>query len=297
MRPSAIARSAQERLPLNRLALVTLVLALVSLWAALLPGMAWAAPKAEAWERWRAHTPGSTLTVDNSAWAAFISKYLVLGADGVARLPYGQVSGEDYSALVGYVRALEAVNPDSLDRPEQMAYWFNFYNALTVRVVLDAWRQDGPVDSIRDIDISPGLFANGPWGAKLVTVNGIELSLDDMEHRILRPLWRDPRIHYGVNCASIGCPNLLPEPLSGATVDQQLTEAAIAYVNHPRGVTMTNGGPVVSTIYRWFREDFGDSEAGVLNHLRQYAAPALLQQLQGVSDLAGHAYDWDLNAP
>ena len=69
-----------------------------------------------------------------------------------------------------------------------------------------------PVKSIRDIDISPGFFASGPWGAKLATVEGEKISLDEIEHRILRPIWKDPRIHYAVNCASLGCPNLQAVP-------------------------------------------------------------------------------------
>ena len=100
-------------------------------------------------------------------------------------------------------------------RDEQLAYWINLYNALTVKVILDHY----PVKSILDIDISPGWFSIGPWGKKLVAVEGVEISLDDIEHRILRPIWRDPRIHYALNCAAVGCPNLLREAFTGATAE------------------------------------------------------------------------------
>jgi len=152
-----------------------------------------------------------------------------------------------------------------LNRPEQQAYWINLYNALTVQVVLDHY----PVETIRDIDISPGLFSDGPWGKKLVTIEAEPVSLDDIEHRILRPIWRDPRIHYAVNCASVGCPDLLARAYRTDDMDQTLTANAVAYINSARGVALKGGEVSVSSIYDWFEADFGGNEAGVLKHLRQ----------------------------
>jgi Protein of unknown function, DUF547 len=87
------------------------------------------------------------------------------------------------------------------------------------------------VASIRDIAISPGLFSVGPWGRKLIEVEGEPLSLDDIEHRILRPIWRDPRLHYAVNCAALGCPNLRSSAFTAANADILLETAASDYVN------------------------------------------------------------------
>ena len=112
----------------------------------------------------------------------------------------------------------------------------------------------------------------------------------------MRPIWRDPRIHYGVNCASIGCPNLLTTAFTALNVDRLLTENAIAYVNHPRGVRLQDGRLTVSRIYDWFQEDFGDSEAGVLDHVRQFAMPELREALAQVRGIADFEYDWALNA-
>jgi hypothetical protein len=158
-------------------------------------------------------------------------------------------------------------------------------------VVLDHY----PVDSIKDIDISPGFFSSGPWDKKLVTIEGQGLSLNDIEHRILRPVWQDPRIHYGVNCASMGCPNLQRKAFTAQNTDGLLDKAAREYVNHPRGVSMEDGDLVVSSIYDWFQEDFGGSEAGVIEHLMQYAEPGLKQKLQGFDDIDDDRYDWSLN--
>jgi len=121
------------------------------------------------------------------------------------------------------------------------------------------------------------------------------MSLDDIEHETMRPTFRDPRVHYAVNCASIGCPNIWPRAWRAATLDRALDEAAAAFVNHPRGVAVLPDGRLrVSSIFTWFREDFGGDEAGVLAHLRRHAAPALAGRLQGAT-IAGDAYDWALN--
>jgi hypothetical protein len=173
----------------------------------------------------------------------------------------------------------------------QAAFWVNLYNALTVRTVL----QHYPVAGIREIDISPGLFADGPWGAELVEVEGVPLSLDDIEHRILRPIWRDPRIHYAVNCAALGCPNLQREPFAAARLDAQLDAAARAFVGHPRGVAIEDDELIVSSIYRWFSEDFGADDAAVIAHLRTYAPPDLARDLAGFTRIEDYAYDWNLN--
>lgn len=255
-------------------------------------GLAWAAPRAVPWPRWERHDPASTLGVDHAAWATFLGRQVRPAPDGINRVDYAAVRGEDRRLLDGYLALLAAIPVSRLARAEQMAYWINLYNALTVRVVLDHY----PVASIRDIDISPGLFSNGPWGAELITVEGEPLCLDDIEHRILRPLWRDPRIHYAVNCAALGCPNLQPEPYQRQALDRQLDGAAIAYVNHPRGVTIAaDGSLTVSSLYVWYEADFGDDALGVIQHLMAYAAPHLAMRLQEIQTIDRDVYDWRLN--
>lgn len=256
-----------------------------------LPDSVSAAPKAELWARWEAHEPRSKLSLTHSAWGAFLEKYVRAGEDGSTGFAYGAVTREDRMALDDYVSALEAVPVRTLPRREQLPYWVNLYNALTVRVVLEHY----PVASIRDIDISPGLFADGPWGKKLATVEGEEVSLDDIEHRILRPIWRDPRIHYAVNCASVGCPDLQPRAMTSANAERYLEDGAAAFVNHPRGARVEDGRLIVSSIYDWFEEDFGGDDAGVIAHLKSYAKGALAAALEGVSRISGDSYDWRLN--
>ena len=249
------------------------------------------APSADLWNRWQTHDASSTAVVDHGVWDRLLKNLVVPGTDGLNGLRYGAVSQADRQALGGYVTSLTALPIGTYNRAEQMAYWINLYNALTVKVVLDHF----PVKSIRDIDISPGLFSDGPWGKKLVMVDGENISLNDIEHRILRPIWRDNRVHYAVNCASIGCPNLQTRAYVAASLDAMLESAARAYINSPRGVAIANGAITVSKIYDWFIADFGHDEKSVLAHLTKYAAPALRKQLSAIGKIEDVAYDWRLN--
>jgi hypothetical protein len=251
-----------------------------------------AAPKAELWQRWETHDPQSDKRVEHGAFKAFLERYIDDGhPSGIYRFSYGDVSSASRRELGDYVRSLESVAVEELSRAEQKAFWINLYNALTLTVILDHY----PVESIRDIDISPGLFADGPWGAKLVTVSGEKVSLDDIEHRILRPIWKDPRVHYAVNCASIGCPNLQAEAFTSANTERLLEKGATDYVNHPRGARKEGGKLILSSIYDWFRSDFGGTREGVMEHLLLYAREPLRSVLDSFQGKIKHRYDWGLN--
>lgn len=248
------------------------------------------APSARLWERWTAHDPGSTRRLDHAALGRVLAALVRPGADGIARVAYGAAGPGQRSALEGAIAAMQAVPVSTLNRAEQFAFWANLYNAVTLRVVLSRY----PVRSIRDIDISPGLFARGPWDARLVEVEGQALTLNDIEHRILRPVWRDPRVHYAVNCASLGCPDLRAEAWTGEGLGAQLDRAAAAFIGHPRGVSVTAEGLVLSSLYNWFAEDFGGA-AGVRTHLLAYAPPALATAIRAAPDRVSYRYDWALN--
>ena len=247
-----------------------------------------AAPKAELWPLWEAHDAASETRVSHDAWSDFLAKYLA-EKDGVALLRYAEVSAADKKLLRDYLAALSAVQPAKLNRDEQLAFWINLYNALTVQTILENY----PVSSIRKI--SSGFLPTGPWDDKLTKVAGESLSLNDIEHRILRPIWQDARLHYAVNCASIGCPNLAAVAYTADNAESLLDGGAKDYVNHPRGARVENGALYVSSIYEWFAEDFGGDDATIIAHLRQYANADLRAQLQGVERIADDDYDWSLN--
>lgn len=250
------------------------------------------APDADLWARWTAHDPDSTQVLSHAAWQDFLDRYRQAGQGGqVARVDYGGVDAQGRQILSDYLSDLSVVVPAQLSRAEQFAYWVNLYNALTVDLVLDAW----PVESIKDIDLSPGFFASGPWDAELISVAGEKLTLNDIEHRILRPIWRDARIHYVVNCASVGCPDLPARALQAKTTESILQQAAEDYINSERGVKISAGQITVSSIYDWFYDDFGSRDRDIFDHLRGYATPALRQKLDAIGEISDTAYDWSLN--
>ena len=249
-----------------------------------------AAPKSKLIERWHDFDMSSNAAIDHSAWDRFLKTYVRDGNDGINRVAYGNVTAADKAALDKYIAALSATNIGSHNRNEQFAFWVNLYNAVTVQLVLDHY----PVKSIKKI--KGGLFNSGPWDEVVVTVNGVDLTLNNIEHGVLRPIWKDPRIHYVVNCASIGCPNLYAAAFTSQNYGTLLTASAKDYVNHPRGVKVEGGKLIVSSIFEWYQSDFGDSDSGVIEHVKKYAEPELKEKLAGISSVYDDQYDWNLNS-
>ncbi len=251
-----------------------------------------AAPKAELWARWEAHDPSSKSKLDHTPWAGFLQKYLLRDhPSGVNLVRYKAVEGQDKILLEKYLETLEKVAVSKLARPEQKAYWINLYNALTLKVVLDHY----PVKSILEINISPGWFSRGPWDAKLLRIEGEGVSLNDIEHRILKPIWKDNRVHYALNCASVSCPNLQPEAFTAENTEELLEMGARQYVSHPRGARLEADTLVLSSIYDWYQADFGGSKSGVIQHLVKYAGSPLAKALSGFRGRIRYEYDWSLN--
>ena len=236
----------------------------------------------------------SSRALDHRAWDTLLKTYIKPSPDGLNKVNYAGFKKSGHADLKAYVMGLEAVDPSTLNRAEQFAFLANLYNAKTIDIVLDRY----PVKSIKDISLGGGLaaaFSGGPWKAKVIKLGREDLSLDDIEHGILRQVFKDPRLHYAVNCASIGCPNLQIEAWTGGRLDAQLDAAARAYINHPRGVSVHAGDVRASSIYSWFAADFGGTDAGVLSHLRKYADTPLRQQLAKIDTISGYFYDWSLN--
>lgn len=236
----------------------------------------------------------SKVVVDHSVWDGLLAKYVKPNASGLNAVDYDAFRANDLEQLRQYIGQLEKIVPGTLNRSEQFALLVNLYNAKTIEVVLDRY----PVASIKDISLGGTLLSSitgGPWKQKVTELGGTPLSLDDIEHGILRPVFLDPRVHYALNCASIGCPNLRAEAYTGAKLEEQLNEAARDFVNSKRGVDLSDGKLRVSSIYTWFIEDFGGDAEGVIAHLKAYAAEPLATELNSVSKIYDHFYDWSLN--
>ena len=239
---------------------------------------------------WDVFEADSEIVVDHSAWTLFLQAYVKTDDEDVNRVAYADVSYADQKVLDEYLDDLQNVDPRRLNRNEQLAYWTNLYNARTVDLILEYY----PVESIREIKF--GLFSTGPWGEPLMTVIGKDLSLNDIESGIVRPIWDEPRIHYTFNCAALGCPNLGKEAYRGAVIERQMEEAANAYVNHPRGVAFDEDGElVISKIYAWYREDYGDGKDGILRHIEKYLPAEKAVRVRERGKVDSYAYDWRLN--
>ena len=226
------------------------------------------------------------VSAQHCEWTRLLEAYVVPNADGVTRFDYGalQANTDDRAKLDAYIAAFTDTDLSATTNAN-FATWANLYNAITVRYIVEKY----PLDSIRDG------YIVGPWKRIKTVIGGETVSLDDIEHQILRPRFEDPRVHYAVNCASYGCPNLMPQAWEAATLDDDLDAAARAYVNHARGVTVTAKGLTVSNIYKWFQDDFGGSKAGVVDHLLTYAEPDLAEAIRANPKIRKYQYDWSLN--
>lgn len=227
----------------------------------------------------------------HAPWDRLLGTYVSRGEDGVNRFDYKAVTAPDRAALQTYLATLQTTQVSTLSRDAQMAFWINLYNALTVKVVLDAY----PVGSIREI--RNGLISIGPWKKERVRVEGRDMSLNDIEHDTLRAQWTDPRIHYAVNCASWSCPDLQNTAFTADNLDALLDQAARAYINHPRGAWFEGDGLHVSSIFKWYKADFGGTDQAVIAHLKQYAEADLRARLDQTDEIEGTDYDWTLNEP
>lgn len=254
-------------------------------------GFSWlfSGPAAELDPFWEQINSTSTEQVDHSHWQSILDDYLVEDESGVNLFDYEGLQVDGDARLDRYVNDLSAIDPRKLNKAEQMSYWINLYNALTVRLVAANY----PVASITEL--GDRLLSSGPWDDEIIAVADRALTLNDIEHRILRPVFKDHRIHFAVNCASIGCPDLNALAYTAADLDKMLSQAATRFLNHPRGLQLEGDMLRLSKIFRWFQGDFGGDELEMLRTLTQYLEPEMAAKVGQFSGELEYAYDWALN--
>lgn len=193
---------------------------------------------------------------------------------------------QDSIVLNNYLKLIETNYPNEKTwrRDEILAYWINAYNAYTVQIVI----RNYPVASIKDIQ--PGLaFVNSVWDIKFITIEGEQLDLNNIEHNILRKM-NEPRIHFAVNCASYSCPKLLNTAYEAATIDNQLNQQAIDFINDPKRNVITPETATVSSIFNWFTGDF-TKEGSLKDFLNKYSKVPISENT-GINFME---YNWNLN--
>jgi hypothetical protein len=236
---------------------------------------------------------GATAPFDHSAFDALLKKHVKGDRVDYAALKAGRAELDGYCDRLA---KLPKAALDAMERNDQIAFWVNAYNAFTLKTILDhypiqpsATPNAHPRNSIRQID--------GAWTDKHAVASQ-QVSLDDIENKILRPTFKDPRVHTAINCASRGCPPLRAEAFTGARLDQQLDDNVAKFLADPARTVYAEkkGKVVVSKIFDWFKEDFGGDD-GVVKFLRAHAPAAQRQFLESATSksLDYLDYDWSLN--
>jgi len=188
---------------------------------------------------------------------------------------------------------------DQWSHNEQLAFLINAYNAATVELILTAWPS---IDSIKDL----GSLFSSPWSKEFVVLLGEQRSLDDIEHNLIRGSRRynDPRVHFAVNCASIGCPALRPEAYSSENLDQQLDEQTRLFLSDRSRNRLDGHQLKLSSIFKWYQEDFEKGWKGyrsltsfLVDHPEALnLSAAKVKELQaGAIDITYLDYNWQLN--
>jgi hypothetical protein len=220
---------------------------------------------------------------DHSPFDVLLKRYV----DEKGMVDYRAWKARDVAALDAYLESISETDPDDLaSREETMAFWINAYNALTIRGIIEFY----PVKSIKD-KVSR-LLGYDIWDDYTIPVGGKERSLNEMEHQILRKMG-EPRIHFALVCASIGCPRLRTEAYRGADLERQLEDQARAFLNDP-GRTRIDVGKKeahLSQIFKWFAQDFGGSDEAILEFVARYRP----EVKEGAFDVEYLDYDWALN--
>ncbi len=235
----------------------------------------------------------SAQTVDHSAFDRLLRAHVVNGL-----VNYDAFQND--AAFAGYLRLLAATNPATLPRNEQLALWINAYNAYTIQLI----NNKNERESIRNINKSLGVLRfKGPWSEAFAVVGGRTMTLDDIEQRTIRPTFREPRIHFALVCAAIGCPPLRSEAYTGARVEAQLEDQAKVFLTQTPAknrVDVANRTVYRSQVFSFsnYMNDFGGSEAAVGRFIARYypagAEKALLES--GEFKVVKTEYDWSLNS-
>ena len=220
--------------------------------------------------------------VDNSLYARLLKQYVNQGV-----VDYRGIKNEEM-ILDQYLKVLENTDPRKLSGSEQFAFYVNAYNAWTIKLILSAYPG---LKSIKEL----GSFLSTPWKKKIARIDGDVLTLDAIEHDILRKQFKDPRVHFAVNCASQSCPPLRSEPYQGNILNRQLDEMTTAFLNDPARNYLDGKTLYVSSIFKWFAEDFNND---IVGYFLIYAQEDLKKRLEANRDKIGIKYldyDWSLN--
>ncbi len=224
----------------------------------------------------------ATDNIDNQIYASLLKKHVIdkrVNYDGFKK---------DEKLLDNYLSILSQTDVKSLSGNNLFAFYINVYNAFTIKLILTKYPG---INSIKEI----GNFFSNPWSKKFILLRGRTVSLDHIEHDILRPKFKDPRVHFAINCASKSCPPLLNEPYEGKTLETQLDDQTKKFINDKKNTFIKGDTLFISKIFKWFKKDFSDNP---LSFIKRHASGELKEELNSHGEninLSYQTYDWSLN--
>ena len=211
--------------------------------------------------------------LDYSLWTEILQKYV--SDNGAVNYKYLK---NNKSAFESYLKLLSTSAPkEDCSIDVKKAYWINVYNAFTIQLIIKNY----PLESIKDL--------KRPWDQSFIEIDGEKITLNTIEHEILRPMG-DPRIHFAIVCASQSCPKLLKHAYEPNTLEDQLKNATTVFINDPLKNNINRSSVKISKIFKWFKTDFPKREAFIA-FLNSYSNIKILAQ----ADVDYLNYNWGLN--
>ncbi|GAB3634771.1 DUF547 domain-containing protein [Hymenobacter arcticus] len=228
--------------------------------------------------------PAASAVVDHSAYDRLLKKHVTAqGLVDYKGFKADEVAFNQYLALL-------SKNPPAANwsKPDQMAYWINAYNAYTIRLILDHY----PVESIKDIGSKIKIpFVTTPWAAKFFSIGGEKMSLDNIEHGILRKKFDDPRIHFTLVCASISCPRLRNEAYTAAQLEKQFDDQGRDFLNNPAKNKIGKSAAQLSKYFDWYKGDWEKNGQSVVKWVNRYSTT----KMDDNTKISYLEYNWNLN--
>jgi hypothetical protein len=238
---------------------------------------------------WPANQWVSIDQIQHAAFDGLLRKYV--DQNGMVNYKAWHQNAQDRQALTAYLAQLSRANPNQpATREAKLAYWINAYNAVTLEGILRVY----PTTSIRNHTAK--LMGYNIWKNLIFTAGDQRVSLEDIEHKILRKM-DEPRIHFAVVCASIGCPRLLNQAFVADRLEEQLATNTRDFFGRQQNLQVTNGVLKLSQLISWYGSDFGSTQQQQMQALRRYFPPSA-QALVGSGryQVSFLEYDWNLNS-
>ena len=222
-----------------------------------------------------------SIQVDNRIYATLLEQHVKKN-----RVDYEGFK-RDEALLDSYLAILSSIDTNRLSHNEKFAFFINAYNAFTIKLILTKYPG---INSIKEI----GSFFSNPWSQKFISLNDHTVSLDYIEHEVLRPTFKDPRVHFAINCAAKGCPPLFNQPFDGKKLEAQLDERTAEFINDASAVYLKENTLYTCKIFSWFAEDFNDNP---LIFIKKYARGDFKERLAAGNSIkiSYLPYDWALN--